>query len=102
LVHTPGTKHILLKKQPTVVQDVLHGAIRKVTENVFFHKTWLEEDSRTRYGKVVLLEACDDEELAASHNTDLSEVKQLLQEDPKFRKALCDLVSSTTLLISLT
>ena len=57
LVHTPGTKHILLKKQPTVIQDVLYGAIRKVTENVFFHKTWPEEDSRTRYGKVVLLEA---------------------------------------------
>jgi len=102
LVHTPGAKHILLKKQPPVVQDVIHGAIRKVTEDIFFCKTWPEEDSRTRYGKTVLLEACDDDELAATHKTSLSEVKRLLEEDSKFRKALCDLVSCIALSIALT
>jgi hypothetical protein len=94
LVRTEGSQKIKLKAQPEIIKDILHGAISKGNEDVFFRKTWPEEESRTVYGKSVLLSVCDSEELATKkYKIILSDVKQLLKEDRKFTKALSDLVS---------
>jgi hypothetical protein len=90
LVLNEGSKKIKLKEQANIIQDILYRAIAKANEDVFFQKTWPEEESRIVYGKVNI---CNDEELVLMHTNTISEVKQLLKVDLKFTKALSDLVS---------